>query len=271
MDQRPIGIFDSGLGGLTAAKALEEILPGENLIYFGDNRNAPYGTRSRAQLAKLATANAGFLRGHDCKAILVACGTVSSNAMDALRSRFELPICGVLERACRDAVARTKTGRIAVIATDATIHSDAYARELRRLDSGVEVFSKSCQSLVMVTEQGHFAQNDPVGRDAVAEELGPVKAWGPDVLILACTHFPLLSDAIAEWMGPDTALISVSASAARELKELLAAKGMLAERSGGTGRWFTSGDPENFASYAEAFLGHSIRAEQHINQESENL
>ena len=271
MDQRPIGIFDSGLGGLTAAKALEEILPGENLIYFGDNRNAPYGTRSRAQLERLAAANAGFLRGFDCKAILVACGTVSSNAMDFLRARFDLPICGVLERACRDAVALTRTGRVAVIATDATVHSGAYERELRRLDSGVEVFSKSCQSLVMVTERGHFAQDDPVGRAAVAEELAPVKAWGPDVLILACTHCPLLSDAIAELMGPDTTLVSVSASAARELKELLTAKEMLADGRAGSGRWFTSGDAAEFASYATAFLGHGIHVEQHINQESEDL
>lgn len=271
MDQRPIGIFDSGLGGLTAAKALEEILPGENLIYFGDNRNAPYGTRSRGELAKLAAANAAFLRGFDCKAILVACGTVSSNVMEALRERLDVPVCGVLERACRDAAARTRTGRIAVIATEATIHSGAYERTLRRLDSGLEVFSKACQSLVMVAEQGHFVPGDPVGQAAVAAELEPVKAWGPDVLILACTHFPLLSDAIAGEMGPDTALVSVSASAARELKELLTAEGLLARRQTGERRWFTSGAPADFSAYAALFLGHGIHAEQHINQESEGL
>lgn len=271
MDPRPIGIFDSGLGGLTAAKALEEILPGENLIYFGDNRNAPYGTRSREQLARLAAANAGFLMGFDCKAILVACGTVSSNVMEGLRAGLDVPVCGVLERACRDAAARTRTGRVAVIATEATIHSGAYARELQQLDSGLQVYSKACQSLVMVAERGHFAPGDPLGRSAVAEELAAVKAWGPDVLILACTHFPLLSEAIAAEMGPDTALISVSEAAARELRELLTARDLLAGRAQGTRRWFTSGPPADFAAYAALFLGHGIAAEQHINQESEGL
>ena len=122
MDQRPIGVFDSGLGGLTAAKILEEILPGENLIYFGDSRNAPYGTRPREELAKLACANAAFLRGFDCKAILIACGTVSSNVMDVLAEQYPgLPLFGVIDAACSWAAACSTGGRIAVAATEATV------------------------------------------------------------------------------------------------------------------------------------------------------
>ena len=138
MDQRPIGVFDSGLGGLTAARTLEELLPGENLIYFGDSRNAPYGVRPRGELAALARANAAFLRGFDCKAILVACGTVSSNVMGVLTGRFPgLPFFGVIDAACDRAAARSKSGRIAVAATEATVRSGAFTKALlaRRPDA----------------------------------------------------------------------------------------------------------------------------------------
>lgn len=260
MDQRPIGIFDSGLGGLTAAKTLEEILPGENIIYFGDSANAPYGTRSREELAKLACANAAFLRGFDCKAVLVACGTVSSNAMDVLREKFDLPFFGVIDAACRRAAELTKTKRVAVIATEATVKSGAFEKKLKQLDSTLAVFSKACQSLVTVAEAGHFAPGDPAGIAAVAAELAPVRDWAPDVLILACTHFPLLQEIIADYMGSGAALLSVGTETARELKERLTADGMLAERGLGERQWFTSGDPAAFAAQAEVFLGHPIRA-----------
>ena len=266
MDQRPIGIFDSGLGGLTAAKALEEILPGENLIYFGDSANAPYGTRSREELSRLACANAEFLRGFDCKAVLVACGTVSSNAMDVLREAYDLPFFGVIDAACRKAAERTGTKRVAVIATEATVKSGAFEKKLRQLDGTLEVFSKACQSLVSVAEDGHFAPGDEAGIAAVAAELAPVRDWGPDVLILACTHFPLLQEIIADYMGSGTALLSVGAETAQELKERLAADGMLAGRALGERRWFTSGDPVRFAAQAEVFLGHPICAGQHIGK-----
>ena len=261
MDQRPIGIFDSGLGGLTAAKVLEEILPGENLIYFGDSANAPYGTRQRPELKMLATANAAFLQGFDCKAVLVACGTVSSNAMDVLRERFPMPFFGVLDAACRAAAERTRTKRVAVIATEATVGSGAFERKLKQLDGSLDVFSKACPSLVAVTEQGHLERGDAAGIAAVAGELAPVKAWGPDVLIMACTHFPLLQDIIADYMGADVTLLSVGAETAKELKAHLTANGMLAERTAGERRWFTSGDPAKFSECAGLFLGHGVTAE----------
>ena len=149
MDPRPIGIFDSGLGGLTAAKTLEKILPRENLIYFGDSRNAPYGTKPREELAALACANAAFLRSFDCKAILVACGTVSSNAMDVLAAHNPgLPIFGMIEAACARAAAESKTGRIAVAATEATIRSGAFTQALLARRADAQVIAKPCQSLV---------------------------------------------------------------------------------------------------------------------------
>lgn len=265
MDPRPIGVFDSGLGGLTAAKTLEEILPGENLIYFGDSANAPYGTRTKSELAALACGCAGFLAGFDVKAVLVACGTVSSTAMDALRERFDIPFFGVLEPACAEAARMSPAGRIAVAATEASVRSGAFAKTLERLAPGAAVLSKACQSLVTLVERGHFAPGDPAADEAVRAELAPVRDFAPDVLVLGCTHFPLLADAIGAYLGPEVKLLSVGEAAARALRAHLAAEDLLAEREAGERRWFTSGDPADFAAKAARFLGHGITAEHHGN------
>lgn len=268
MDQRPIGVFDSGLGGLTAVKTLEEILPGENLIYFGDSRNAPYGVRPRSELAALATANAAFLCRFDCKAVLVACGTVSSNAMDVLSARFPgLPFFGVIEAACDRACACSPGGRIAVAATEATVRSGAFTRSLlaRRPDAAVS--AKACQSLVALAEQGHFSAGDPAARAAVELEFAELRAMRPDTLLLACTHFPLFCAAIEEYIGPDVTILSAGEETARALKQALEANDALAERETGARRWFTSGSTEEFERLGALFLGHPIHAEQYIHRE----
>lgn len=266
MDQRPIGIFDSGLGGLTAAKALEEILPGENLIYFGDSANAPYGVREKDELLALGTANAAFLSSFDVKAILVACGTVSSNVLDTVKARFPVPFFGVLDAPCA-AAANCSAGRVAVAATEATIRSGAFERRLKSLRPGLEVFSEACQSLVVTVERGHFCPGDPVAEAAVAEELAPIRAFRPDTLVLACTHFPLLRGAIAEYMGGDVTLLDVGAEAAKALKAYLAENGLLARRERASHRWFTSGSLAEFSESAEIFLGHKVRPEAHRHDE----
>ncbi len=268
MDPRPIGIFDSGLGGLTAAKVLAEMMPGENLIYFGDSINAPYGTRSREELSVLAADNARFLSGFDCKAILVACGTVSSNAMDTLRTSFpQIPFFGVIDAPCRRAAALTRTKRVAVIATEATIRSGAFARAISSLDSEIQVYSDACQSLVPLAEQGHFSAGDPLAVQAVEAELAGVKAWGPDVLLLACTHFPLFQSMIADCLGSGVQLLSVGAEAALALRDYLSENNLLAARSVGEARWFTSGSTEDFSAMGTRLLGRPIKAELHINSE----
>ena len=268
MDQRPIGVFDSGLGGLTAAKTLEEILPGENLVYFGDSRNAPYGVRTRSELAALAAANAAFLRSFGCKAILVACGTVSSNAMDVLTDRWpDLPFFGVIEAACERAAACSEGSRIAVAATEATVRSGAFSRALLALRPDAAVLEKPCQSLVSLAEQGHFSAGDPLARDAVEREFAEIRDFRPDTLLLACTHFPLFRESISAYMGSGTELLSVGEETARALKRTLAARGALAERENGTRRWFTSGSIQEFERLGAMFLGHAIRAEQHIHRE----
>lgn len=265
MDARPIGIFDSGLGGLTAAKTLEHILPGENLIYFGDSANAPYGTRSLPELTALAQANAEFLLHFKVKAILVACGTVSSNVLGLLEQKYPVPFFGVVEAACRRAAELSKSGRIAVAATEATIASGAYVRRLHELNPQLQVFPKACQSLVATVEQGHFLPGDSVARTAVERELAPIKAENPDTLVLACTHFPLLSEHIAAYLGPEVRLLSVAEETAIALKNYLIRQGLCSQNKNGQRRWFTSGSIETFANYAEVFLGHKIQPEQHIH------
>ncbi len=268
MDQRPIGVFDSGLGGLTAARTLEEILPGENLIYFGDSRNAPYGVRPRDELMHLAEANARFLCAFDCKAILVACGTVSSNVLDELAERFpELPFFGVVDAACDRAAACSTGGRIAVAATEATIRSGAFTRALLARRPDAAVLPKACQSLVALAEQGHFSADDPLACEAVDREFGDLRAQCPDTVLLACTHFPLFRESIAACFGPAVTLLSVGEETAYALRESLSARGMLAERAEGERRWFTSGSPAEFERLGAAFLGHPISAETHVHQE----
>lgn len=265
MDQRPIGIFDSGLGGLTAAMTLETILPEEDLVYFGDSANMPYGVKSKPEIRSLALANAAFLNRFDVKAVLVACGTVSSNALGDLREKYSMPFFGVVEAACAAAVHSAPTGRIAVIATKATIESAAFEKCIQGMLPNATVFSKACQSLVVTVENGHFRFGDPVAEQAVAEELAAVKAFAPEVLILACTHFPLLQESIERYMGAGTKLFSVSEETAKQLKEYLTEHDMLSGRRGGTREWYTSGDTDAFEENAALFLGHAVNARKHVN------
>ena len=198
----------------------------------------------------------------------MACGTVSSNVMEPLAERNPgLPLFGVIDAACDRAAALAKTGRIAVAATEATVRSGAFERALRARCPEAALFSKPCQSLVSMAEQGHFSADDPLARAAVETELAAVKARRPEVLLLACTHFPLFREAIAAYMGPATALLSVGEETACALAAALKDKDALADRTESTRRWFTSGPTDDFERLGAIFLGHSITAEQHINQE----
>lgn len=263
MDQRAIGVFDSGLGGLTAARVLEETLPFENLIYFGDTANMPYGPRDREDIARLAVQNAQLLLRYDVKAILVACGTVSSNALELLRERFDVPFFGVIEPAAVSAAEATETGRVGVIATEASIRSGAYQRALEAQGKGLRVFASACPSFVPLVESGHFDPRDALVKAAVEEELCGMKKAGVDTLILGCTHFPLLGEAISDYMGADVHLISSGGEAALALGDYLHREGRLnPSRRKGTRRWFTSGGTELFSRSAGVFLGHSVEAEK---------
>ena len=228
MDRRPVGVFDSGLGGLTAVRQLRRLLPSENIIYFGDTSRVPYGGRSPEILLRYARQDVSFLRSFDIKAILVACGTVSTTCLPTLQAENDLPILGVVEPACRRAISVTHNGRVGLIATAASVRSGAYERCIRRLGGDMEVVAR--------------------------EYLLPVKESGIDTLILGCTHYPLLHDVVAEVMGPEVTLIDTGEEAAWELKRTLQARQLLSDSESGETTLFASDQPDDFGVMAGHFL-----------------
>ena len=254
MDQRPIGVFDSGSGGLTAVREIRSILPSENIIYFGDTSRVPYGGRSPEILLHYARQDVHFLRSFDVKALLVACGTVSTNALPVLAAESDIPILGVVEPACRRAVQVTKTRRVGLIATAASVRSGAYEKCIGGLDPAVEVIAKACPLFVPLVENGRYRPGDTVIETVAREYLTPLRDTGIDTLILGCTHYPLLAEVIAGVMGSGVTLIDSGASAARALRQTLSDKGLLAQRASGTLTLYASDQPQDFGALAPQFL-----------------
>lgn len=255
MDQRPIGVFDSGLGGLTAVREMRRLMPSENIIYFGDTSRVPYGGRSPEILLKYARQDVHFLRSFDIKAVLVACGTVSTTALPQLQAENDLPILGVVEPACRKAAAMTRNRRVGLIATAASVRSGAYERTLHRLDETIHVVSRACPLLVPLVENGRYQPGDVVIETVAREYLEPLRQEGLDVLILGCTHYPLLADVIGDVMGPGVELVSAGEESAFELKRMLKPRDLRAdeERRGET-EFYVSDRVEDFEQTASLFL-----------------
>ena len=260
MDDRPIGVFDSGLGGLTAVRSLRQILPEENLIYFGDTARVPYGGRARDTILKYARQDVRFLRSFDLKAILIACGTVSTTSLDTLKAENSLPIIGVVEPTCRRAVSVTKNKRVGLIATLASVRSGAFESELRRLDPAVEVVGKACPLFVPLVENGRIRPGDVVIETVAREYLEPLRETGIDTLILGCTHYPLLEEIIGSIMGPEVTLVSAGEECAFELKRMLKASDALAdENRQGDAEYYVSDRVEDFERIASLFLQEDLR------------
>lgn len=255
MDLRPVGVFDSGVGGLTAVRVLRRILPGENIIYFADTANVPYGSRSIDELRELGTRATRRLMAESVKAILVACGTISSNCLDIVGEVSALPYCGVVLPAAALAAKTTKNGRVGVLSTEATARSGAFSRAIAAAAPDISVFSCGTRLLVPLAESGLTAPEDERVRSAVGASLEPLRGKGIDTLVLGCTHFPLLSDAIAAECGSDVQLVDSGSAGAHECAALLKAHDLLSERTdGGTLRCLVSGDTESFRRTSAIFL-----------------
>ena len=249
MDNRPIGIFDSGLGGLTAVKALRQLLPEEHLIYFADSGRLPYGGRSRSQLRRMARQDLDLMASHGVKAVLVACGTVSSNAPDLLEENA-IPTFGVM-KASVEAMARLPgTGALGVIATEATIRSGAFEAALRELCPDRPIIALPCPKLVPLIEFGHIRPDDPLLQEAM-DDLAPLR--GADALLLGCTHYGIVAEAIRQALGPHTRLLEASGCGAEALRDYLVRRDL----TGGQGQelFLTSGPAEEFQAAASLFLG----------------
>ena len=252
MDRRPIGIFDSGFGGLTALKALRRLLPGEDLVYFADTGRMPYGPRPREELLRMTRQNLDFLAAFNVKAILAACGTVSSTAR-AVLEEYPVPAFGVLLPAVEAMTAVPGEKPLAVLATAASIESGQFTEPLRARCLGREVLGVACPEFVPLIERGHIARNDPALRSAVSRALAPMKGrdWG--AVLLGCTHYGIIEESVREELG-DLPLISAAECGAATLRDYLAGNGMCAGDATGETRFFISCDPAHFEAFASRYL-----------------
>jgi glutamate racemase len=260
---RPIGVFDSGVGGLTVARELMALLPGEDIIYFGDTARVPYGTKSAETVVRFAREDLAFLKSRDVKLIVVACNTASSLALPRLADEADIPVIGVLLPGARGAAAATRNGRIAVIGTTATINSGAYEKALGDINGGLEMMSLPCPLFVSLAEEGWV--DDEVALMIARRYLGPLEGFGADTLVLGCTHYPLLKGVISRVMGDGVILVDSATETAAEVRETLASSGLLSEKdSGGNIYVYLSDIPYRFMDVGERFLGRPIEAVEQV-------
>lgn len=253
----PIGVFDSGFGGLTALRQLQKELPDEDYIYFGDTARVPYGGRDKATLSRFACEDIALLRSFGVKAILVACGTISSVLLEEIKGEYPIPLVGVIESAATAASIATRNGKIGIWGTAASIGSGAYARRLSALGYD-DTTAVPCPKLVPLIEAGRTSAEDPMVRQALEEYLEPILKAGADTLILGCTHYPLLADAICEIAGEGLALVDSGKESVVTLRTALEQADLLKEEGAGDTRYVVSGVPEEFAQAGGRFLGRDL-------------
>jgi len=260
---KPIGVFDSGVGGLTVVKELIRQLPAENIIYFGDTARVPYGIKSKETVIRFSIENILFLLKHEVKFICVACNTVSSFALPEIKHHFRVPIVGVITPGAREAVYATRNKRVGVIGTKGTIKSRAYENEIREFDPKVKVTAAACPLFVPFVEEGWLSGE--VVTNVVKHYLKPFKQAGVDTLILGCTHYPLLKPVIKEVMGKGVTLIDSAKQVAIEVNEILANEGLLNKKGKGKHEFFVSDNPEWFSNLAQRFLGRPLKNVKKVN------
>lgn len=265
-DTRPIGVFDSGVGGLTVLKALRRVMPGEDFVYLGDTARLPYGTKSARSVVRYALQCTDFMIRRGVKMLVVACNTASSAALPALREAYpDLPVAGVVRPGARAGCMATRTRRLVVAATEGTVRGGAYHAAIRELCPDMHIQARACPLFVALAEEGWT--DGPIVEGVAAryleplfcEEFGVLPGERPDVLVLGCTHFPVLTNAIATVVGPDVTVIDSAATTAEAVSERLAADGLRNPReAGGVARFLATDDAERFARVSGTFLGEPI-------------
>ena len=253
----PIGVFDSGIGGLTVARELMRQLPAESIIYFGDTARGPYGPKSPDTVRRYSREIANYLRERGVKALVVACNNATAHALTTLQAEEPIPVIGVVEPGARAAVAATRGGRIGVIGTVGTIRSTAYERAIRALRPDAQIIARPCPLFVPLVEEGWLEHE--ATRLVADEYLSEFAREHVDTLVLGCTHYPLLKPLIAEVLGPDVALIDSAEQTAAETRRVLEARGLLAPAGAAAVRRYVASDaPDQFLRMAERFLGAPI-------------
>ena len=257
-DSRPIGVFDSGLGGLTVMRELIKVMPNENIVYFGDTGRVPYGARGRDTIIKYAKQDESFLLSKDVKMIIAACGTVSSVAPHT-GALLPVPFMEVVTHAAKKAAEVTHNRKIGVIATPATVKSNAYKTRIMEILPDAEVFQKDCPLFVPLVESGWIDRNDPVTVNTAQRYLKGLKAQGVDVLIMGCTHYPVITDIIRDIMGEGVTLVNVGECTAKAAKAYIEAHALANPNENiGTHHYFVSDRMESFSDTASILMGSSI-------------
>lgn len=256
MEKRPIGVFDSGLGGLTAVKELRRLLPAEDIIYFGDTGRVPYGGRSPSTITRYAVEDVSLLLRHNVKAVLSACGTVSAVAGELLGKRCPCPYIEAVTPAAKRACDLSVTGKIGIIATRATVASGKFQAAIAAQYPGAQITAIPCPLFVPLVEEGCIAPDNKLLRSAVRLYLTAMRDQQVDTLILGCTHYPIIAEAIGELMGKDVVLVDSGCEAAKATARILGEQGLLEEREDtGICRYYVTDNTENFSGIARIFLG----------------
>ncbi|MBI5097220.1 MAG: glutamate racemase [Nitrospirae bacterium] len=268
--KRPIGIFDSGIGGLTVLKEIIRVLPGEDTLYLGDTAHLPYGTKSGETVIKYSIQNTRFLLEFNIKLLVVACNTASAVSLSALRKEFSLPLIGVIEAGARAAVKVTKNGKVGIIGTETTVRSSAYTRAIKSIRADIDTIGQACPLFVPLVEEGWI--QDDITLSIVERYLTPLKKEGIDTLVLGCTHYPLLKKTIQQVMGSGVTLIDSAEETALEVKAMLAHLGLMAPVNGGglpavtaTRKFFVTDVPLRFEEQGSRFLGEKISTVERID------
>jgi glutamate racemase len=259
-----IGVFDSGIGGLTVLHQIIETLPRENTVYLGDTARAPYGTKSLETVLCYSFENSQFLVDKGVKMVVVACNTSTAIALDRLQTQLTVPVVGVIEPGVRRAVKTTKNRRVGVIGTEATIQSGAYTRALKAADTGIEVYSRACPLFVPLVEEGWT--DNAVVEMTVKAYLGSLKQSGIDTLILGCTHYPLLKKAIRKFMGANVRLVDSAEETAKEVEQVLGARTLGRKAGKGGHSFFVTDAPDRFIKVGRRFLGEKVESAVRIER-----
>lgn len=256
--EKPIGVFDSGIGGLTVVKRIASALPTENIVYFGDTARVPYGSKSNSTVIEYSVQDASFLIGKNVKAIVVACNTASSVAIPSLRQKFNVPVIGMIEPGAKMAVKETRNGKIGVIGTRATINNMAYSTQIKKLNPEVEVIEKACPLFVPLAEEGWTAHK--AAFEIAEEYLKELREHNIDTLVLGCTHYPILAEVIQKVIGEGVTLIDSGIASAEVVKDELTRTDLHTNKfSMGNQHFYVSDIPATFKEVAELFLGNPVR------------
>lgn len=266
MDNRPIGVFDSGLGGLTVLNEIKRLIPTESVVYFGDSGRAPYGTKSKDTVIKYTFQDIRFLLNQDIKMIVIACNTASACSLQLVKNNFDIPVIEVIEPGAMTAVRETRNKKVGIIGTLATVNSGVYERAINKLDNSVETISKACPLFVPLVEEGWW-DNDIALRIA-DEYLTPLKNENIDTLVMGCTHYPLLHGTISKVMGEDVKLVSSALEVTKVVREILKEKDIERDdRVKPVYRYYTSDSVEKFESLGSAILESEIHSAEKVDIE----